>query len=78
MVIASQPNGKRSSRLEFHIGQVGIHLEDGELETELDLAWVGGQLDKGEEHNTEYYFVQVGVNLGSITLNVGKSVDTIC
>ena len=47
----------------------------GELQTELDLAWIGGQLDKGEEHHTECYFVQVGINLGS---NVRKSVDTIC
>ena len=47
----------------------------GALQTELGIAQVGGQLDKEEEHHTEWYFGQVSVNFGS---NVRESVEKNC
>ena len=45
------------------------------MQTELGLGQFGGQLDKEEEHHTEWYFGQVSVNFGS---NVRESVEKNC
>ena len=61
--------------VEFASSQVGGTLIKGAMQTELGLGQVGGQLDKEEEHHTEWYFGQVSVNFGS---NVREGVEKNC
>ena len=74
-VVAGQLDRNRNSRYSLTLAKLIAPLMKGALQTELGIAQVGGQLDKEEEHHTEWYFGQVSVNFGS---NVRESVEKNC